>query len=367
MADFNKTYIPIKVLISPLDWGLGHAARCAPLIRELELHGCKVFIATGKGPATLLRGEFPELQFLEIPGYNIRYSRNKWILPFKLLAQLPGIFWSIRKEHVWLDSIITHNQIDIVISDNRPGLSTNKIPCVYITHQLNIKAGFGIFEKILQRIHYHFIKKFSFCWVPDFAGNENMAGELSHPPKLPGNEKYIGCLSRLENQFPQEKKYDFLAIISGPEPQRSVFEKIVVNQFRKLKGVTMFLLRGLPGNDCKKPEKIPGLTVTDHITAAELEVLISQAKFVISRSGYTTIMDLVKLQKKALLVPTPGQTEQEYLAKYLSEKKLFACMHQADLDLQKAVSLIEETYLPSLQAGMHYYKSAILELLENVR
>src|SRR5882757_2554262 len=174
-----------RVLIAPLDWGLGHATRCIPIINELIELNCEVLIAAEKATAALLKAEFPTLMFLSLKGYDIRYNKSGKSLAVSILSQLPKIIRNIRHENKWLKKIAAENNIDLIISDNRPGLHHPTIPCIYITHQLKIRAGNMLSEWIAQKMHYHYINKFSVCLVPDAAGTVNLAGALSHPKKLP--------------------------------------------------------------------------------------------------------------------------------------------------------------------------------------
>jgi len=211
MADgiFNKKKDCKRVLVAPLDWGLGHATRCIPIIYELLEQGCSVIIAASGPTEILLKKEFPELIFLPLKGYAVRYSKKKSWLPLTIFFQIPSIITSICYEHCWLKKIVKEKDIDLVISDNRFGLYHATIPSVYITHQLLIKTGDRFTENIAQQIHFHFIKKFTQCWVPDAEENNNLAGELSHPKKHPDNIKYIGPLSRFEKKKRLKKNMIF--------------------------------------------------------------------------------------------------------------------------------------------------------------
>lgn len=322
-------------MIAPLDWGLGHATRCIPIIFKFIKENCDVIIAAEGGGKLLLQKEFPQLEFIELRGYRVSYSSHGSLMPLKMLFQFPRIIYSIYAEHRWLKRMVEANKIDAVISDNRMGLYHAEIPCIYITHQLKIKTGNPFTDNIAQKLHYHFINRYSACWVPDNEGEVNLAGELSHPLNLPILPvKYIGPLSRFEKQEAVHK-YDLCIILSGPEPQRTIFEKIILNGLDKVAG-KIFLLRGLPtGSQAIVAGE--NFDIKDHLPAAELNKVIMQSKLVISRCGYSSVMDLVKLHKKAILVPTPGQTEQEYLATYLKEKDLFYCISQANLNLQTAI------------------------------
>ena len=325
------------VLVAPLDWGLGHATRCIPVISMLIKQDCSIFVAAEGHIKTLLQKEFPHLQFIELRGYRIKYSRHTFWMPVKLLLQLPKIMFRVYAENRWLKKIIKDYKIDAVVSDNRMGLYNRQIPSIYITHQLTIKTGNRFTESIAQKIHYHFINKFKACWVPDAQGALNLAGELSHPaifPKVPVT--YLGPLSRFE-KTEVEIKYDLCVILSGPEPQRTVFEKIILADIERLEEKIM-LVRGLPLETDIPVLSNPSVEIKNHLPADELSMLIQQSKIIISRCGYSTVMDLVKLQKKAILVATPGQTEQKYLSGYLQEQKLFYSVDQKRFSLSEAIN-----------------------------
>ena len=329
------TYKP-RILICPLDWGLGHATRCIPIIKELANLDCEVMIAADNLTFSLLKTEFPGLTFLSLQGYHIKYSQNKKALPFKIARQIPKLLKRIRAENKWLQHAIDEHNIDAVISDNRFGLYTTKVPCVYITHQLAIQTGSMIGNFIAQRIHYYFIKKYQHCWVPDFE-KEELAGKLSHPKKMPENVSYIGALSRFEILPGTDKIYDVLIMISGPEPQRSIFEEIILSSVNDLPG-TFFIVRGLPSTPGSISPPNDHIKIENHLDAFSLNKVLQQSKLVVSRSGYTTVMDLIKLGSKAILVPTPGQTEQEYLAKYLLSKGYFYSVSQERFSLKEEIN-----------------------------
>ena len=326
MPNFNIQ----KILVAPLDWGLGHATRCIPIIRALRASGYEVIAAAEGTQAHLLQTEFPSLRVLPLTGYRVQYSKTKWGLPFKLLQQLPRLQKIISYEHKWLDTLIDEQQIDLVISDNRYGLYSKKVPCVFITHQLTIKMPFVWLEKIIQKINYRYINQYTSCWVPDAAGSINTAGTLSHPLVLPRTKvQYIGLLSRFHFQ-PEAKKYDYTILLSGPEPQRTVLENKLLAQLPQVKG-NILLVRGKPGTE----EMIPTaghIEIKNHLPGSLLEQVLRQSDYIISRSGYTTVMELLSLQKKSILIPTPGQTEQEYLGKKLMDAQLCLCVPQHKLN-----------------------------------
>ncbi len=328
------------ILVAPMDWGLGHATRCIPIITTLLAQNCSVLIAASGAGGILLQREFPGLLFLDLKGYNIRYSRRRSWLPFTLFVKFPGFISTIYTEYRWLKKIVKQYSVDAVISDNRMGMYHRGIPCIYLTHQLKIKTGNRFTEWAAQKIHYWFISKFSECWVPDVAGKNNLAGELSHPATMPGVPvKYTGPLSRFRT-YPTERKYDIAFILSGPEPQRTMFEELILKDFSSC-NKRAILVRGITDTVTTKETTSSSPEIYNSLSQEELNRVILGSEYIIGRSGYSTIMDLMTLQKKALLVPTPGQTEQEYLAGYLSERKKICSTVQERFSLPAALKKLD--------------------------
>jgi uncharacterized protein (TIGR00661 family) len=324
------------VLVAPLDWGLGHSTRCIPIITALLAQGFEVLIAAENESAALLKKEFPTVKILPLKGYRISYAINKKYFFWKMLWQLPKILKAIVHENKWLQKTIETHKIDIVIADNRFGMSSKNATCIFITHQLCIKTGNAFIEKIAQKINYFFINKFNKCWVIDKEGENNLAGDLSHPFTLPKTPiTYIGILSRFKKAF-VDTQNDLLLLLSGPEPQRTIFENKLLLQIKDIP-LKITLVRGLP-NSTNKIE-MPNLITYNHLPAAELNNVILASNFVVSRSGYTTLMDLATLQKPSIFIPTPGQTEQVYLAKLLAQKKYCIAADQNDFNLKKQMVL----------------------------
>jgi hypothetical protein len=322
-------------------------------------------IVAAEGPsAILLKKEFPGIVILPLPGYSVRYNKRESGFVLTMLAQFPRILLAIYREKKWLKELLKHEPVDAVISDNRFGFNNKRIPCIFITHQLRIRTGSRLFDNIIQKLHYQFISRFNGCWVPDHENLPNLSGQLSHDTPLPPVPvTYIGPLSRF-HKTEKGTKYDIAILLSGPEPQRSIFENIIISQLQQVTG-TAVLIRGLPGNESVLSLNLPNLTVHNHLPAIELNEVLLHAGMIIARSGYTTIMDLVVLQKKAILVPTPGQTEQEYLADYLKEKKIFYSMPQKGFSLLQALE--ETTRFPFADAdlkGMN--ESYLLQWLDSV-
>ena len=357
----------VHILIAPLDWGLGHATRCIPIIKFLTSKGFPVAVAAEGPIAKLLAREFPTVEIVPLPGYGLVYSaggRRSNML--KIISQLPKILISIKQERRWLDTVLQKRRVDLVISDCRFGLHHKNVISVLLTHQLTIKSPLKWVERWFRKWNYRFIQQFDECWVPDQEGFPNLAGDISHPRILPNVPvKYIGCLSRFQYKPHVQHAYDVLIMLSGPEPQRTVFENIIRKELTLLKHHRVALVRGLPHDE--ETFRMPGITVFDHLPANELETLILKSKLIISRSGYTTVMDIVKLHKQSVLVPTPGQPEQEYLAEYLSENKWCATLQQHEFSLEKALQIAAAfPYNEMQELNMELYQQQILQTIDSL-
>ncbi len=342
-----------RILVVPLDWGLGHATRCIPLISELLAQGAEVWLAGEGAQEQLLKAEFPQLGFLSLPGYRIQYAKTAKRLLWKMIRQGPKMRRAIQYEQHWLQKNVKQYQFSAVISDNRYGLYHKDIPCIFITHQLMIKSAVGKWtERILQRKNYRFINRFAECWVPDHKGEDNLAGALSHPllkPAVPVS--YIGPLSRFSKKEIAERKNHLLFILSGPEPQRSILENKIIDQVSHYNG-SATVVRGLPGNATLLPSTNM-IKFYNHLPAEELNDEMMKAAFIISRSGYSTVMDAMALQKKCIFIPTPGQPEQEYLARRLLQKQIACCISQDEFSLDRALQEAEifRYLLPGIPPG----------------
>lgn len=362
---FNKVREKPLVLLSPLDWGLGHTTRCIPLIRELVRLQCGVIIACSPTQQKLLELEFQSLTFFIAPFSPPVYGRTKTSTIIRLLFQMPKILTLIKRENRWLRQFLSSNPVDAIISDNRFGLYASGIPCIFITHQVNIKTGLGaVLDSLARRINKRYIKKFSECWIPDYEGENSMAGDLADA----NDYTRIGGLSRFEITNCHEYEtngHELLIILSGPEPQRSILEKKLIESLTDYNG-RVVLVRGLPGEN-ELPEVPAGVQVFNHRPAAELNKLICCAFMVISRCGYTTVMDLLKLKKKCILIPTPGQAEQEYLAKHLYSSKLAYTVTQQKFSFAKDMRAAENFPSRKPAFSMEEYKLHLARLVESLR
>jgi UDP:flavonoid glycosyltransferase YjiC (YdhE family) len=354
------------LLFSPLDWGLGHTTRSIPLIRELAASGCEIVVACNSIQKEILNTEIKGLQYVHLEGYDLKYGPGRLSTFVKILSQLPKILTRIKKERRWLNTFIAQNHVDGIISDNRYGLSAVNKPSIFITHQLNINSGLGRFaDNFAQSILYRFINKFTECWVPDFEPDANIAGYLSNPRRLPSVPvKYIGCLSRFDQCKDKTSSGKLLIILSGPEPQRTLFEKKILDDLRK-ENKRATLIRGLPLENVK-PEPIEYVKILNYAGAAELNQLACSADLIICRAGYTGIMDMMKLRKKMVIVPTPGQGEQEYLAKHLTRKHLAVSVTQSQFSIRLAEKLVSGFTFQHLNQDMEAYKIIVNAFVNSI-
>ncbi|NAS31328.1 glycosyltransferase [Flavobacteriaceae bacterium R38] len=319
-----------RILIAPLNWGLGHATRCIPIINALLSQDFTPIIASDGVALALLKKEFPELGAVQLPSYQIKYPKKGKNFKLKMLLDTPKMLKAIKNEKKQVKQLVKELKLDGIISDNRFGVYHKKIPSVFITHQLNVLTGNTTW--LSSKMHQSIIKKFKECWVPDFKGDINLSGRLGHLEKSELNIKYIGPLSRLSKRD-LPKKYDTMVILSGPEPQRTLLEEKLSAELKSYKGVVLFV-KGKIEPEQKITEE-NNITFYNFMNSEELEAAFNESEFVVSRSGYTTIMDLAKLEKKAFFIPTPGQYEQEYLAKRLKKSRTIPFSTQEKFKIKK--------------------------------
>jgi len=342
-----------RVLVCPLNWGLGHASRCIPVIRKLQHAGFEVLVAADCRALTLLQTECADLVHIRLPGFSPRYSTGSGLI-WKILSWMPSLVWHTAIEHRTISRLVEEHKISVVISDNRFGLFTTKAKSIFITHQIMIKAPriLSFTEPVLYRINLFFIKKYDYCWIPDLPGSDNLSGDLSHRYPLPQNAHFIGLLSRFSknNSSSPFMNGPLLAVLSGPEPQRTILEELILEQLGTLNQAAT-IVSGTPEN--KMPAKSTNqITMLAHMKPKELAEAITWAGIVVCRSGYSSLMDMAVLGKKAVLVvPTPGQTEQEYLAARVQAKGWFNAQNQQNFDLRGAIADANKCKGIALQTG----------------
>jgi UDP-N-acetylglucosamine transferase subunit ALG13 len=326
----------LSVLITPLDWGLGHATRCVPIVSEFLKRDCKVSIATSGGALQLLKQEFPQLTFFELVSYNAKYATNDRLIT-KLFFQSLKFMAAIRTEHKQIDEILKGNRFDLIVSDNRFGCYSKNTKSIFVTHQINfvLKPSMRWAEGIINYWNQERVKKFDHCWIPDLP-NQSFSGELSTPKGLPVS--FVGILSRFKKTTSHsEKKYDLLALISGPEPQRTIFEKVIREQSINL-NKRILLVKGKP-NEGEIVITNGLISEVGHLKTDELQQAIESSEFIICRSGYSSVMDLAMMgMNNIIFVPTPGQPEQEYLANRIESMNWAYAIDQGKLDIVKAIN-----------------------------
>jgi uncharacterized protein (TIGR00661 family) len=347
--------MPNNILVAPLNWGLGHATRCIPIIRELEKNGFTPILASDGTALQILQKEFPHLLSLSLPSYEIEYAKNGSDFKWKLIKNSPNMIDAIFTEKKIVKKWITEYNLKGIISDNRLGVYSKKIPCVFITHQLNVLSGKTTW--ISSKLHQYFIKKFTECWVPDIERMPNLTGKLGHLKKTKLNLTYIGPLSRLEKKN-LPIRYDLMVILSGPEPQRTYLEEKIKKEIKTFEGKVIFI-RGVIESEQKTAQE-ENVTFYNFMTSDEIETAYNESAMVLCRSGYTTVMDLAKLGKKAFFIPTPGQFEQEYLAKRFKRNGLAPYAKQDNFEIVDLKDAKLYQGLPQLEKKIYWKQLFIL-------
>ena len=324
-----------RVLFTVLDWGLGHATRSIPVIETLLNRGFDVQLAGEGNSLLLLKNHFPNLCTHNLYGIQVSFSNSS----FGIIMMIPQLLNSIKREHQQFLTLCNELKPDLIISDNRYGAWHPTIQSIFIGHQLYLQAPNRFtkwIEPLLFHFHSKFLKRFSKVWIPDTVGENNLSGILAHHPSINQHLhcEFIGPLSRFSSSdnHPTENIYEVVVLISGPEPQRSIFQEACVKEAARIDKKTLILL----GQPHKNEKIIRGnITLVSHLVDEDLLPILQQASFVVCRSGYSTLMDLAKLNKTALCIPTPGQTEQLYLAKHLSEQHKIIYQEQHKMNWEK--------------------------------
>lgn len=325
-----------RILICPLDWGLGHATRCIQVIREIQNRGHQVMIASSGDALALLRLEFPELMTFNLPAYNPQYQKYG-SLALSLLTQFSKFRKVIRSEHDEIEKIARENTIDVVISDNRYGCWSANVRSIIITHQTTppLPSGFDWASAVANNLSGKYLSRFQQVWIPDQAASGLTTA--FNKKNLP-NTRYVGWLSRFSSGSITEGEHDLLAIVSGPEPQRSLFKEILISQLKEYE-MKSLLVAGEP--EKYNEEQMGNLRIVSHLSTPRLEMAMRSSNLILSRSGYSTVMDLIALGKKAVFIPTPQQPEQEMLADYCKAGGIAFSMKQNEFDLSTAIKVSE--------------------------
>lgn len=355
-----------RVLVCPLDWGLGHAARCVPVIKALQNSGFEVAVATGGGQASLIQKELPGISCFPLPGYDIHYS-SYLPLVVGLILQSPSHVSRYFKARKHFLRIVRSYRPSVIISDNRPECFWEKAFNVYITHQLSVYlGGSGFLEKILSHIHAKAARYFHQVWVPDMPEYPGLSGRLGHPAHSYFRQSivYVGLLSRFTSLSPaQSVLYDVCFTLSGPEPARSLWEIKIITQGKAHPDKKFALIRGTQSPLALKPSE--NFLIINQAASKEIQYIWAQSRRLVCRAGYTTLMDLWAAGRAAWIVPTPGQTEQEYLANLHRNSGRFFSLREEDFSIDAILS--KELSEPSEFTVKNEWLSAAVEaLLEKV-
>jgi len=322
-----------KIFFAVLNWGLGHASRSIPLIQFFLDKGVDVVIGSDGQAFQLLKTEFPQLTFIKLPAYGIKYVSDNIMVNVGLNAIRANK--AIKREHQVVSDIISKLEPDAIISDNRYGCFDYNIPSILITHQLWLITGYKISDLFVNLLYKRYLRNFNGFWVPDRKGKNNLSGISSHK-FVPQQTDYLGLVSRFKYKQ-KSTSYDIIVVLSGPEPQRTKLEECILVQARKMP-LKFLIVQGLT----QRSDHFfiqDNIEVYSFLSSGVLVDKILESKLVISRSGYSTILDMISLGKKAIMIPTPGQTEQEYLAKHLEANPQFLFFPQKGFDLQKSVNM----------------------------
>lgn len=362
----------VKVFVAPLDWGLGHATRSVPVIKKLLDLGAEVALGVSGGTGAFFAEAFPELKQFELPSYGIVYPKYGFEMPFWLLSNLPRLLKVVRREHELTEELVLREGFAAVLSDNRFGCHSKAARSVYMTHQLRIAfpACARAFEAVGVAFHKGQMKNFDEVWVPDLEDFPGLAGRLSHL-KRPSHPKtrFVGPLSRFQlhaelTALKPPKKFKYLGVVSGVEPARTVLEGKLLAAFKALPGRHALLL-GRPAH----PEltRVEGnVSVFAHLPTEAFARAVLEAERFVSRPGYSTVMDQCVLGSDALFVPTPGQTEQEYLGRALERAGFSRFLSQAEVSAGALERAFEggRRRLPQLDfAGLDAAVRGLLEVL----
>lgn len=353
-----------RVIIAPLNWGLGHATRCIPIIDYLLDSGAEVIIASDGNALNFLKNSYPNIPYLELPSYNVNYGKLDFVV--QTAINFPTYLKAVFQERALLKKYTKTNKIDLVISDNRYGFYHEKIPSVIICHQVCMlpPPSAPWIKSPLYNLHKYFLKPFKKIWIPDFESNTfNLSGDMSHNVSLPENIKYIGALTRMKRYSIEkiEEEVDILVMLSGVEPQRSYLEERIIQQAQHIKNRKFLFLKGIVDGDKKKIES--HIKILPFASGKQLNDLLLKANIVICRSGYSSVMDLYYLGKKVIFIPSKGQTEQEYLAELASSRGFAVKVTEVEMNLEVAIEKVEEIKgLPTFEKDINLIEEAFKDL-----
>lgn len=325
--EYNNKHL----LFAVLDWGLGHATRSLPLINILVEQGYRITMASCPRVLGFLHSHFPQAAQLELPSYNVQYRWNNMAMNVAMKA--PDLIQALEEERNIIRELHEKTPFNAIISDARYGCFMPTVPSFFITHQVRIKARKKLTDTMANKVHRQWMKNFDEIWVPDVAQLPGIGGELSHAA-MEQRRFYLGPTSRFQLPIHKDENptYDWLFLLSGPEPARSQLEQQLLYLAHSHPDQKFVMIRA---HDTNRSESTPSddhVHIMDYTNSKHLETLVRQSRQVLCRSGYSTLMDLSAWQTSAVLVPTPGQPEQLYLADHISRHYHWPISMQSELD-----------------------------------
>jgi uncharacterized protein (TIGR00661 family) len=307
-----------KIIFTVLNWGIGHATRSIPLIHQLQKNGNEVLIISDGEALNVLKISFPDQEIKEIPSYNISYPQ-KGSFTLGMLRQSFQIIKAIKSEKEAITLIAKSFRPDILISDNRYGCYLEDVPSYIITHQLQLMYKNPLKKWLSHLIINYLVRPFDAIWIPDHA-SINLSGAMTHP-KMVIPKYFIGLHTSLKIEDTPLKN-SVMIMLSGPEPRRSQLENTFLELIPKVSDSNFILVAG----NFKKPYHTyqkANLEYHSFLDRTQIAEKLGLAHTVFCRSGYTSLMDLFcNGFQNIYCIPTKGQIEQEYLAKYLTDRKV---------------------------------------------
>lgn len=358
----------MKVLVAPLDWGLGHATRCIPVVREFLRQGAQVELAVVKANARLLREAFPELRQRLAPSYNVVYPKHGYNMGLWLVKNGVHLKAVSRFEHQYAEEMVARHHYDVILSDNRFGFYSRAAKSIYMTHQRRIAfpQALSAMEPVGQLWHASVMKRFDEVWVPDYEEAPGLAGAMSHVKICPRPLKYVGALSRFSEGVTAPlgiaPAYKFVAVVSGVEPARSRFEEKLKQAFAKIPG-RHAIIQGRPAAGVKTWTE-GNVQFFTHLPDAEFARVVQGAEWLVSRGGYSTVMDMAYLGGKCVFVPTPGQYEQIVLGDELSSAGYANCISERNLSAESLLDLV--TRRPEVKIPQPPQESPLVAAVKSV-
>lgn len=324
-----------RVFYATLNMGLGHATRSLPLMREFRDQGWEVLLGSSGRSLAFLRRELPECPYVQTPDYAIEYSRGEGLL-LKLALQAPRLARMIRAENRCCRRVVAEFKPDLIVSDHCYGMYHPQVPSYFISHQIYfaLPPALERLEGLPAQLNFHYHRQYRRVIIPDLPGPRGglLSGKLSRLPHDRNRYVYGGLLSSV-CKYSGDESLDLLVTISGPEPQRTLLEEKILAGIDRVPGRKVVVLGKSESADLLLDR--PDLKIYAHLPRETMSRLFNQARMVVSRPGYSTLMELAELGKPALLIPTPGQTEQTYLAEYMLENRWFYSVSQAQLELPR--------------------------------